>query len=185
MDGNPEMQMEIRAPAPPSRQAGVALVVALMMLVVILVLGLGALRLTTTEERMVGYAYDRQLAFQAAEAALREIEDRLAQEKPAAPATCAPVPSTSGPAFMVCPAPVASALPRWIQPVAAEWGSASAVGPSGAALTPRYLIEHLGSAFPCDTTPGAAQNCSQYRITVRVGGGQRAEVMLQSVYLTD
>lgn len=134
---------------------------------------------------MVGYAQDRQLAFQAAEAALREIEERLAQDKPVALPGCGFVPSLTGPGFSICPAPVASAVPRWIQPVAAEWGNASPVGAVGAQITPTYLLEHLGSNFACDTTPNAAQDCSQYRLTVRAGGGSRAEVMLQSVYLSD
>ncbi len=168
-----------------TRARGAALVVSLMMLVVILVLGLGALRLATTEERMAGYAQDRQLAFQAAEAALRELEGRVAQEKPVAPASCGNAPSLTGPSFRICPAPAASALPRWIQPVPGDWGDASPVGPAGAQITPRYLLEHLGSTFACDSTPGAALDCSQYRITVRAGGGTRAEVMLQSVYLSD
>lgn len=167
------------------RTHGAALVVALMMLVLVLVLGLAALRLATTEERMVGYAQDRQLALQAAEAALREIEDRVDQEKPVAPATCGSVPSLTGPGFRICPALAASAVPRWIQPVATDWGDASPVGPAGAQIVPRYLLEHLGSHFPCEPTPGAAQDCSQYRITVRAGGGTRAEVMLQSVYQSD
>jgi Tfp pilus assembly protein PilX len=59
------------------------------------------------------------------------------------------------------------------------------VGPAGAQIAPLYLIEHLGSQFACDTTAQAAQTCRQYRITARAGGGQRAEVMLQSLYLTD
>lgn len=172
-------------PHPDVRAQGAALVASLMMLAVILVLGLASMRLATTEERMAGYAQDRQLAFQAAEAALRELEDRVAQDRPVAPAACGSAPSLTGPAFRICPAPAASALPRWIQPAAAEWGDASPVGPAGAQLTPRYLLEHLGSQFACDPTPGAAQDCSQYRITVRAGGGPRAEVMLQSLYLSD
>ncbi len=179
------MRWPAHAPRRGPRSRGAALVVALMMLVVILVLGLGALRLATTEERMAGYTQDRQLAFQAAEAALRELEDRVAQEKPVAPASCGSVSSLTGPSFRICPAPAASAVPRWIQPVAADWGDASPVGPVGIQITPRYLLEHLGSTFACDSTPDAALDCSQYRITVRAGGGTRAEVMLQSVYLSD
>lgn len=171
--------------APHPRARGAALVISLMMLAVILVLGLASMRLATTEERMAGYTQDRQLAFQAAEAALRELEDRVAQDKPVAPSACGSAPSLTGPAFRICPAPAPSSLPRWMQPAADEWGEASPVGPAGAQITPRYLLEHLGSQFACDSAPGAAQDCSQYRITVRAGGGSRAEVMLQSLYLSD
>ncbi len=164
---------------------GVALVVALMMLVVMLVLGLTALRLSTTQERMTGYTLDRQLAFQAAEAALREIEARVENERPNAGTDCTPTTTATAQTLRVCPAPVASAAARWVSINAAQWGQATPVGPAGAQITPTYLIEHLGYAFACDASASATSNCRQYRITVRAGGDTRAEVMLQSLYLTD
>lgn len=170
---------------PGQGQQGVALVVALVMLVVILILGLSAMRLAATEERMAGYALDRQLAFQAAEAALRQIEERVDDERPDAGPACADILSGGITALRVCPAPAGAASPRWITINAADWGDATAVGPAGAQITPRYLIEHLGSNFACDAAATAAQTCRRYRITVRAGGAPRAEVMLQSIYLTD
>ena len=174
-----------RRACPGQRPHGVALVVALMMLVVILVLGLTALRLSTTQERMTAYTLDRQLAFQAAEAALREVEDRIENERPSAGATCTDSATAPAEALRVCPAPAASAAARWVATHAAQWGQATPVCPAGAQITPSYLIEYLGNEFGCDTSASAALNCRQYRITVRAGGGTRAEVMLQSVYLTD
>jgi len=170
---------------PGQRPHGVALVVALMMLVVILVLGVTALRLSTAEERMTGYSLDRQLTFQAAEAALREIEERVENGRPDAGANCTDPVTAPDDALRVCPAPAASAAARWVAINAAHWGQATPVGPAGAQITPTYLIEHLGNAFACDASASATSNCRQYRITVRAGGGTRAEVMLQSVYLTD
>jgi type IV pilus assembly protein PilX len=164
---------------------GVALVVALMMLVVILVLGLTALRLSTAQERMTGYTLDRQLAFQAAEAALREIEERVENERPDAGANCTDSATAAADTLRVCPALAASAAARWVGINAAQWGQAKPVGPAGAQITPTYLIEHLGNEFACDASTSATSNCRQYRITVRAGGGTRAEVMLQSLYLTD
>lgn len=63
----------------PSRQAtrqqrGAALVIVLLLLLVMTLLGLASLRATLLEERMTGALFDRSLAFQAAEAALREGE---------------------------------------------------------------------------------------------------------------
>ncbi len=167
------------------RQQGVALVVALVMLTVILILGLSALRLTTQEQRMTGYLLDRQLAFQAAEAALVEIENRVANFTPVPGAQCAPLPAEPGAVLQTCPAPSASAPARWVAINAAEWGRATPVGASGAQIIPLYLVEYLGSNFPCSTGTTAPQTCGQYRITVRAGGAPRAEVMLQSLYLTD
>ena len=56
------------------RERGVSLVVGLIFLVVLTILGLMALRGAILEERMSGNARERSLAFQAAEAALRDAE---------------------------------------------------------------------------------------------------------------
>ena len=52
------------------RQQGMALVVSLVLLVVVTLVGLAGMRGTVMQERMAGGAYDRETAFQAAEAAL-------------------------------------------------------------------------------------------------------------------
>lgn len=52
------------------RQHGMALVVSLVLLVVVTLVGLAGMRGTIMQERMAGGAYDRETAFQAAEAAL-------------------------------------------------------------------------------------------------------------------
>jgi type IV pilus assembly protein PilX len=53
------------------RQRGVVLIVALVVLLVLTLLGISSMQGTVMEERMAGNMYDRNLAFQAAEAALR------------------------------------------------------------------------------------------------------------------
>lgn len=55
-------------------QQGVALIIALVLLVVITLMGLAGMQNTTLQERMSGNMYDRSLAMQAAEAALRAAE---------------------------------------------------------------------------------------------------------------
>jgi len=52
-------------------QQGVALIVALLLLILIAIVGLAAIRGTVIQQRMASNSYDRELAFQAAEAALR------------------------------------------------------------------------------------------------------------------
>ncbi len=64
-----------RSPNP--RQQGSALVISLVFLVVMTLIAVGAMRDTTLQERMAGNLRDRSLAFQAAEAALREGENWL------------------------------------------------------------------------------------------------------------
>lgn len=55
----------------PARQRGVVLIVALVVLLVLSMLGISGMQGTVMEERMAGNMYDRNIAFQAAEAALR------------------------------------------------------------------------------------------------------------------
>lgn len=69
-----------RGPSPRSignNQRGVVLVVALVLLVVATLIGLAGIRGTTLQERMSANMYDRSLAFQRAESALRAAEDAI------------------------------------------------------------------------------------------------------------
>jgi len=59
---------------PPGQQGGAVLMVALVFLVIITLLGLTAMRTNIIEERLAGNSRDWALAFQAAEAALRDAE---------------------------------------------------------------------------------------------------------------
>jgi type IV pilus assembly protein PilX len=60
-----------------NNQRGVALVVALVLLVVATLIGLAGIRGTTLQERMSANMYDRSLAFQRAESALRAAESAI------------------------------------------------------------------------------------------------------------
>lgn len=61
------------------RQNGAALIVSLLFLLILTLTGATAMMLSTLEERMSGNLRDRNLAFQAAESALREGEAVLKQ----------------------------------------------------------------------------------------------------------
>jgi len=63
-----------------NNQRGVALIVALVLLVVATLIGLAGIRGTTLQERMSANMYDRSLAFQRAESALRAAEDAITEE---------------------------------------------------------------------------------------------------------
>lgn len=58
----------------PARQSGAAMVIALIMLLVLTLLATASARMTLLEERMTGNTQDRNVAFQVAEAALRQGE---------------------------------------------------------------------------------------------------------------
>lgn len=87
------------------KQRGITLAIVLIMLLIITVLGVASIRGATTQERMTGNFYDRTLAMQAAESALRE-GFRLVTESNATPdvainctesteGRCAAVPATA------------------------------------------------------------------------------------------
>lgn len=59
------------------KQNGITLIVGLILLLVMTMLGLTAIQVTTQQERMAGNLRDRNIAFQAAESALREGESAL------------------------------------------------------------------------------------------------------------
>jgi type IV pilus assembly protein PilX len=63
--------------SPGRRQNGVVLVISLLMLLVLTLIGLAATRSTALEERMTANQNDTEVAFQAAEAALRDGEGQL------------------------------------------------------------------------------------------------------------
>lgn len=170
------------------RQRGVSLIVTLVLLLFITILGLAAIRTVTQEERMATQTYDRSLAFQAAEATLRQAEVWVEASKPIPSSGCVStvVPSSSA-HVMVCSPPVATDTPRWADSGFASWVEAPTVGSGNVAITPSYFVEYLGSNFPC--RPGNSSDpmsCKRYRVTARVAGGDsRASIMLQSVYATD
>jgi type IV pilus assembly protein PilX len=62
---------------PSASQRGAALVISLILLVVITLVGLASIRSTQLQESMSGNMYDRSLAFQRAESALRAAEDAI------------------------------------------------------------------------------------------------------------
>jgi type IV pilus assembly protein PilX len=63
-------------------QRGIVLYISLLLLLVLTLIGLAATRSTTSEERKAGIQRDQGLAFQAAEAALRDGESMLMNASP-------------------------------------------------------------------------------------------------------
>jgi type IV pilus assembly protein PilX len=166
-----------------SRQRGAAtLVTVLILLLLIALIGLASMRGTLMEERMSASVRDRGLAFQAAEAALREGE-LLAATKPALPA--------SGCAKGLCAKPDPKAAPVWEDE--AVWNDApvTVVTLGDETARPKFIVELLASNVPakasCTTTNvvgegGCSGSESRYRVTALSRANGRAEVMLQSIY---
>ncbi len=181
------------------RTRGFSLIIILLMMLAVAMLALGAMNSSIVQERMVGNARDRQVALQAAEAAIRDAEiDIEANPNAAVGFTEA---CTDG--LCIAPSDTVSSpqsAPLW-QTInwanSRAYGSRSSVpallGPDNLALSaqPRYFIESLPVLPPMPGESAAIGGGSNptpraraYRITVRASGIRSATVvMLQSVYV--
>ncbi|MEW6590156.1 MAG: PilX N-terminal domain-containing pilus assembly protein [Pseudomonadota bacterium] len=159
------------------RQRGVALITGLILMVVLTLLTIAAMRTTTLEELMARNARDRDLAFQAAEAALRAGEEELNGAVP--PTLVAGTGRTPRITDGSRPEYWANTHPWATQSVAMGWQ------PQNTSAAPRYVIEFFstgtGSGGGLGFGPMPGQGI--YRITARgVGSSANTVVILQSVY---
>lgn len=169
-------------------QRGVSLVVVLLFLLVMSVLGVTAIRTSNLEEKMSGNERDRELAFEAAEATLRDAERDVQVNVTVGSAFADPC--NAG--LCLPPAGGASVVDTvdWDGGVPRVYGSGSGVGPYPIALAraPRYVIELLPDMpAPVGETlnmRSTATGGTPYRITA-MGWGRRAstQVQLQVVYV--
>lgn len=176
-------------------QGGVALVVALILLLVVTLVGLAAVRGTIMQQKMASNLYDREVAFQSAEAAIR--------------AAIALVPTTPTIIARNCQAGGVTCLPNpfndpslqssWIHNVSTGTAAGSFTASAVAASQPQYVVENMGNWANGQTNTGTnqtancrnygAQGCSAttvyYRVTARSGDpalvGNRAVVTLQAM----
>jgi type IV pilus assembly protein PilX len=164
-------------------EGGAALIVSLLFLLIMTLTGIAAIQVATMEERMSGNLRDRNLAFQAAESALRAGEGALLAALP--PATSSPTAAFGCTGAYTCsPATDLSAS-------SSVWSGASAVTYTGTlsnlGAAPKYIIELL---TPVPQTNGVVLGSSVtggqcfYRVTARgVGGSTNATVVLQTTYI--
>lgn len=168
------------------RQSGAALAVTLILLLVITLLGLASMRGAIMQERMAANTISRSMAFQAAEAGLRQAEIRVRDGTTTFPTT----PGTCVAGF--CSASDPSVDPPWM--ASDFWTSsgnyleATPVVSGDVSITPRYVIEDFGvvqnqSGSDCLDPPcieTAQQNV--FRITAYAAAPNGAEVTVQSIY---
>lgn len=164
-----------------SAQDGAALVVSLVLLVVLSLLASGSIRGVSVQEKMTAASFDRALAFQAVEAALREAEALVVPgSNPTFPA--------SGCSSGLCARPDATNLERWNDSSFSGWQTASSSMGSLVGSTAQFIIEDMGTAprwFGCDRIVPISAYClaPRYRITAVSGATGRANVMLQVTYV--
>ena len=159
-------------------QSGVVLFVALMLLLILSLIGVTAARMQTVEERMARNENSRQLANQAAEAALRNAEALLGN----APTAGTFASNTAG--YYTMSPTTGSAIPTL------NWGVPANILPYGgpilsavpaAAQTPRMVMELFGyGAVPGDNLSSPPPT---YRVTVQgLNADGSPSVILQSIY---
>lgn len=161
---------------PAAGERGAALVVALVFLLVMTVLGVTSMRTTTLQERMAGNVGDNNLAFQAAEAALRAGEEFLQQ---------ATLPAFAGANGLLLAQDFAGQADFWSSYVWNDENSQEADVVEYVGSSPRYVIEEL-PPLPAEGGSvrfGALPEVGFYRVTARgVGGTADAVVILQTTY---
>lgn len=158
-----------------SEQRGSALIIGLVFLLILTIVGLSSMRGTTLQERMAGNVRDRNLAFQAAEAALRDGEEFLQQ------ASLPLFEDANGLLRMRAGAGRAS---YWDDYFASE-NTRIADPVPGVPLAAEYVIEELPPIPGSDDSIafGPLPDVGVYRVTSRATGGTPdAVVILQSTY---
>ena len=181
-------------------QRGLSLVTTLLFTVAALVLGVSVMGVNVMQERIIGNTKDRDFAFQAAEAALRDAEqDIAANVKSDTAFTDACTNGLCTAPTLRSPIPVTGALPVDKQP-GFSWAAAgnvrtygqytAATALPGVAQPPAYVIEKIGnlgtpSGESMTIGTAAATAGVGYRVTARaIGARTETNVFLQSIYAT-
>lgn len=174
------MRTEMNSP----RQDGAILVVSLLLLLVMTLLGLTAMQVTRMEERMAGNARDIDLAFQSAEAGLRDAEDRI-RLMATEPAACSAAPcgvwQRTAPAI---PTNLRNQAKAWWVANGQEYGTAGAQDITDVTQDPLTVTQEL-AWVPDSLTVGHGQPDGRdfYRITAHsFGGTETARAVLETTY---
>lgn len=165
----------------PTHQSGAVLIISLIMLLLLTLIGTTSMQSSSLEEKMVGNMRSRDLAFQAAEAALRGAETTLCPTSP-----CAIPPITILPLINKTITTCTNGLCPYSSTVMPEWGAASFDWvTNGSAYSgslpkvvqaPRYVIEIIAPALSGSTI-------ITFRITaIAWGGDANTVVKLQTIY---
>lgn len=166
------------------RQRGAALVVGLIFLVILTLLGITAMQTTTLEERIAGNSRDRDVAFQADEATLRDGERDIMCKNAAGTGNCTRAVPISGRTGFdqnctngLCYLPTKT--PVWKNYPGMTFGKyTGAIALAGLAAQPTYLIE-VFRKWP----PGTSGWRHYYQITAQsAGGSSNTRVILQEVF---
>lgn len=159
-------------------QRGVVLIMSLTILMVLTLIGVSAMKTSSLQERMSGNARDYQIAFEAAEFALRAGEDYVKSISTTAD-------FTSGGGNGKFTARTVSSTGAW--QVESNWtsGNTTSVALADVSKSPEYILEILDSTYGQieNMTPGGGTSgiIGLFRVTARgYGKNPNTKVMLQA-----
>lgn len=154
-----------------SPEKGSALIVSLVMLLLMTLVAVAGMQTTIMQERMSANLHDRDLAFQAAEAALREGEALVLSG--------APVITNSNGLYEINN----SNRPTWGGGTSADASAAIAYTNdtlSGVAEQPEFYIEHIPTLQPPGTPTNEFVPPPYFKVTARGFGGTAETIVLVS-----
>ncbi|RUL74048.1 pilus assembly PilX family protein [Dyella choica] len=172
-----------------------ALIVAMVLLLLITLVGLAAMRGTMMQQRMASNLYDRQVAIQNAEAAVRAATVLI----PTQPALVWHNCQTAGTTCLPNPFNDSTLPSSAIHPVSAGTSAGAYTAGATAGYQPQYVVENMGNWVDQNANTGFGNTANSrnygvqgssstavyYRITARSGDPSvvkdRAVVILQAV----
>ena len=164
-----------------SRQRGAVLVIALMMLLVMTILGVTAMQMSRVEERMAGNTRDINLAFQGAEAGLRDAEGRLDAFIGVKPPTCATAPCNFW-RKNTWTVSLRDQIPSWWITNGREYGVAATLEVAGVTRDPRTVIQEIDCVRDSPRVD-APQGRAFYAVTSNSSGATATtEAVLETTY---
>lgn len=178
----------------PRNQHGAALAISLIFLLVLTLLGITAMSGSTVQERLAGNQRDLELAFEAAEAALRDGETAIINFN-APPTTVGAGCTGAGncPVWQLNARNFANESQSWWQNNAQEYGTAGTLdlnpstGTSLVSQDPYYIIEQRAFVRDTNQVPtsyGGPSGRHFYQVTARaVGASDDAVSVLSSTVL--
>ena len=166
---------------PQSRQQqGAVLVISLIFMVVLTLIGITSVSMSVMEEKMAHNLHDANLAFQAAESALRDGESWLTVQTEAPKTTCPTTPCELWALDNLNGGIFTNQTQAWWETNARPYSNTL----SKVASPPRFVIEQ--HSFVPDglvTGAGGVSGAYYYRVTARgTGGTDTAQVIVQSTY---
>ena len=172
--------MDIKCRTNPGKnQRGATLMISLMLLLVMTLIGVTAMGSANLEEKMAGNDRDLNLAFEAAEAGLRQAENYLTNDI----ASTAAFSGANTGLYPQDSSPDITTATTWVNSINYS-GTIS-----GVKTSPKYIIEIMGDVGNDDVNISGYGESSgsgvitTFRITSRgTGGTDKAVAMLQSYY---